>query len=164
MPVWKQGIAAVVLCLSVILLLSFFNAQPPGSQPGHTNPISLGQPVPVEVIQAVEDEPAPVQSLMTVKLTESHAIMAGLIEEDFPKIERSSQELLTLSLASSWHVYQTPEYMKDSEKFRGHVKALKKSAREKKLNECTEHYVNVVRSCVKCHDNVRRGSVVNARP
>ena len=123
------------------------------------------QPVPrpkVEEIQTEEiqtTEQEALRTFMVVKLKNSQQILAGLTAKDFKKIEKGGQELITMSLASSWQVYETPGYKKDSLTFRNHAGELVKAARKKDLKKCTDHYFQVVRSCVECHENVRKARV-----
>ncbi len=60
-----------------------------------------------------------------------------------------------LSLAETWQVFETPEYVEYSRKFRNAADALTEAAKEKNLDEATMAYNQVTTQCVECHKYMR---------
>ncbi len=101
---------------------------------------------------------APKQDLrdfMRVKLKHSQLAMEGLVLADFDKIARSAQEMSLLSLAETWQVLQTPQYIEYSRKFRKAADALTAAAQKKNLDQATKDFNAVTTQCVECHKYVR---------
>jgi cytochrome c556 len=60
-----------------------------------------------------------------------------------------------LSLAETWQVFETPEYVEYSRKFRNAADALTDAARDKNLDRATLAFNQVTTKCVECHKYVR---------
>ena len=95
------------------------------------------------------------EDFMRVKLQHSQNVVEGLVLGDFDKIAKNSQEMSLLSLAATWQVFQTPQYLEQSRKFRAAADSLTKAAKEKDLDKATEAYNVVTLRCVECHKYVR---------
>lgn len=102
-----------------------------------------------------------VKIFMQAKLVHAQKVLEGLTTDDFDLVAQNSQKMSLLSLASTWQVLQTPEYVRRSTEFRHAVDALTKAAEKENLDGATLAYVNVTLKCVECHKYVR--SVRNAR-
>jgi cytochrome c556 len=92
---------------------------------------------------------------MRVKLKHSQLVLEGLVLGDFDKIAKNSQDMSLLSLAETWQVLQTPEYVEYSRKFRAAADALSDAAKKKNLDQATQLYNRVTTRCVECHKYVR---------
>jgi cytochrome c556 len=92
---------------------------------------------------------------MRVKLKHSQLVIEGLVLGDFDKIAKNSQDMSLLSLAETWQVLQTPQYIEYSRKFRKAADALSEAAKKKDLDGATEAYNLVTIRCVECHKYVR---------
>jgi cytochrome c556 len=92
---------------------------------------------------------------MRVKLKHSQLVIEGLVLADFDKIAKNSQDMSLLSLAETWQVLQTPQYIAYSRKFRNATDALSDAAKKKDLDKATEAYNLVTTRCVECHKYVR---------
>jgi hypothetical protein len=98
---------------------------------------------------------ANLKDFMRVKLRHSQKVMEGLVLEDFDEIARNAQEMSLLSLAETWQVFETPEYVEYSRKFRNAADALTDAARDKNLDRATLAFNQVTTKCVECHKYVR---------
>jgi hypothetical protein len=92
---------------------------------------------------------------MRVKLRHSQDVVEGLVLADFEEVEKNAQNMSLLSLAETWQVLQTPQYVEYSKKFRAAADALAEAARKKNLDKATEAYNVVTLRCVECHKYVR---------
>jgi hypothetical protein len=92
---------------------------------------------------------------MRVKLKHSQLVIEGLVLADFDKIAKNAQDMSLLSLAETWQVLQTPQYISYSRKFRNATDALSEAAKKKDLDKATEAYNLVLNRCVECHKYVR---------
>ncbi len=92
---------------------------------------------------------------MRAKLVHSQNVVEGLVRGDFDKISKGAQEMSLLSLAVTWQVLQTPQYIEYSKKFRTAANALSEAAREKNLDRATKEYNVVLQRCVECHKYLR---------
>jgi hypothetical protein len=95
------------------------------------------------------------KDFMRVKLNHSQKVLEGLVLEDFDKIAKNSQEMSLLSLAATWQVFETPEYIEYSRKFRVAADSLTDAARKKNLERATLAFNQVTTKCVECHKYVR---------
>jgi len=92
---------------------------------------------------------------MRAKLIHSQNVVEGLVLGDFEKIGKGAQEMSLLSLAATWQVLQTPQYIEYSKKFRKSADALSEAARKKNLDQATKEYNAVLQRCVECHKYLR---------
>jgi hypothetical protein len=95
------------------------------------------------------------KTFMRAKLSHSQKVLEGLVEEDFEMIEKNSQDLGLLSLAATWQVLTTPEYVDLSRQFRAATDKLTEAAKHNNLNEATEAFHVVTKRCVECHKYLR---------
>jgi hypothetical protein len=95
------------------------------------------------------------KDFMRVKLRHSQKVMEGLVLEDYAEIAKNAQEMSLLSLAETWQVFETPEYVEYSRKFRNAADALSDAARDKNLERATLAFNQVTTKCVECHKYVR---------
>jgi cytochrome c556 len=100
---------------------------------------------------------------MRVKLKHSQSVLEGLVMGDFEKIAKNAQDMSLLSLAETWQVLQTPQYIQYSRKFRKDADALSDAAKEKNLDLATQAYNRVTLRCVECHKYVRDVRMASAR-
>ncbi len=101
------------------------------------------------------DEPDALKDFMRVKLRHSQKVLEGLVLEDYETIVKNAQEMSLLSLAETWQVLQTPEYVDYSRKFRNAADALADAAKKKSLERSTLAFNQVTTKCVECHKYVR---------
>ncbi len=102
-----------------------------------------------------QQQRANLKDFMRVKLRHSQKVMEGLVLEDFDEIAKNSQEMSLLSLAETWQVFETPEYVEFSRKFRNAADALTDAAKDKNLDRATLAFNQVTTKCVECHKYVR---------
>ncbi len=92
---------------------------------------------------------------MRVKLKHSQAAIEGLVIDDLDKVARSAQEMSLLSLAETWQVLNTEDYIEYSRKFRRSADALAEAAKKKNLDQATIAFNQMTVKCVECHKYVR---------
>lgn len=109
-----------------------------------------------------QQQRANLKDFMRVKLRHSQMVMEGLVLEDFDEIAKNSQEMSLLALAETWQVFETPEYVEYSRKFRNAADALTDAARDKNLDRATLAFNQVTNKCVECHKYVRGIRMANA--
>jgi hypothetical protein len=101
------------------------------------------------------DKPGDVAAFMRLKLSHSQKLLEGIALEDFATIEKSAQNLSSLSRDEEWQVFPTPEYLRHSEEFRRAVDTVRDAAGKKNVDAAALGYVGVTLSCVNCHKYVR---------
>lgn len=95
------------------------------------------------------------RDFMRIKLKHTQAAIEGLVSDDLEKVAKSGQELSLLSLAETWQVLNTPQYLEFSRKFRQAADALTDAAKKNNLDRATTAFNNVTTKCVECHKYVR---------
>jgi len=103
------------------------------------------------------------KNFMLVKLKHSQKVLEGLVMEDFPEIAKHAQDLSLLSLAETWQVLQTPEYVDYSRKFRNAADTLSDMAKKRDLTGATMAFNQVTTKCVECHKYVRGVRMAEAK-
>ncbi|ADE15200.1 hypothetical protein Nhal_2099 [Nitrosococcus halophilus Nc 4] len=101
------------------------------------------------------EEESKVKEFMQVKLSSSHDVLEGLVEEDFYKILGEAKRMLAMSHASEWYVMKTPKYKEYSTEFRDHLQELIGAAKDKNLDIAARSYSQLTVTCAKCHKHVR---------
>lgn len=102
------------------------------------------------------------RDFMRLKLKYSQAAIEGLVLDDLEKVAKSGQELSLLSLAETWQVLNTPEYLSFSRKFRQAADALSEAAKKGNLDRATTAFNQVTVKCVECHKYVRDSRMADA--
>jgi hypothetical protein len=92
---------------------------------------------------------------MRRKLEHSQKVLEGIALADFKAIERHAAELLQISKEAGWKVLKTPEYTRHSEDFARSAEALMKNAKDRNIDGAALSYIEMTRTCVKCHKHVR---------
>lgn len=100
---------------------------------------------------------ADTKALMRKKLLHAQSILEGLSLEDYKKIGDGAKELSQISLEAQYLATHSPRYNQLAAEFRVHVDKVAAMAEKKNLEGATLAYVNVVTSCVECHQIVRGG-------
>jgi hypothetical protein len=96
-----------------------------------------------------------VSELMKRKLENSQKVLEGIATNDFGKIAKHANELITISKQAEWKVLKTTEYELYSNDFRRNAEDLVQKAKEKNLDGAALAYVDLTLNCVKCHKHVR---------
>jgi hypothetical protein len=93
--------------------------------------------------------------LMKRKLESSQRVLEGVAMNDFDKISKHADELISISKQAEWKVLKTPEYEVYSNQFRRNAADLVQKAHDKNLDGAALAYVDLTLTCVKCHKHVR---------
>lgn len=96
-----------------------------------------------------------ISKFMRAKLQHSQKLIESLATEDYEAMAKSSQEMSLLTLAESWQVFQTADYLHESTEFRRAADAMTAAAKKKNLDAAALAYVDMTMQCVKCHKLVR---------
>jgi hypothetical protein len=94
-------------------------------------------------------------NLMKRKLENAQKVLEGIALNDFDKISKHADELISISKQAEWMVLKTPEYELHSNRFRRDATDLVEKAKDKNLDGAALAYVDLTLSCVKCHKYVR---------
>jgi len=92
---------------------------------------------------------------MRAKLEHSQKILEGLALRKHDQIAKSAKELVALSNAAEWQVFDTEDYLQHSKEFRRSAAALEKAAQERNLDGAALAYMDLTLKCVNCHKYVR---------
>ncbi len=103
------------------------------------------------------------KDFMRAKLHHSQKVLEGLVLEDFDAVAKGAQEMSLLSLAETWQVLQTPEYVDYSRKFRVSADALAEAAKKRNLSGATTAFNQLTVRCVECHKYVRGVRMADAK-
>ncbi len=88
---------------------------------------------------------------MREKLEQAQLLLEGIAREDFAVIQHSAEELERLSIDAQWMHIESAEYGDYGVQFRTAVKRTAKMAREKNVEGVTMSFMQVIMSCVQCH-------------
>jgi cytochrome c556 len=102
------------------------------------------------------------KTFMRVKLVHAQKTIEGLVEEDYDKIAKNSQEMSLLTMAATWQVLTTADYLKYSREFREAADKLTEAAKKKDLEKSTKAFNDVTTRCVECHKYVRGVKIARA--
>src|SRR4051812_45203310 len=89
-----------------------------------------------------------VSDLMQRKLQASQKVLEGVASNDFDKIARNAEELMTVSKLAEWRVLKTPRYDLFSSEFQRTAETLIKNANDKNLDAAALNYVDLTLTCV----------------
>jgi hypothetical protein len=104
------------------------------------------------------------QRLMRDKVRDSQALLEGLALADFDKCRRSAEDLIRISKTAEWIILKTPEYDRHSQEFRRAAEAVVRKAKGKNIDGVALAYTDLVRTCVRCHQYVRRAREARLAP
>ena len=94
-------------------------------------------------------------SAMQRKLIHAQNILAGLTLKDFDRIEKEADALIQVRQEVTWRINETERYLQHSLAFLEQVQDIKKAAKAKNLDGATLAYLEMTRTCVKCHEVLR---------
>ena len=106
-------------------------------------------------------QPSPLPQVMRLKLDAAQAVLRALVIEDFPALERSANQLGTLTKSPEWGMLKTPEYARLSAEFLRETANLAASARAGDLNAAALDYAALTFKCVQCHRHVKGTRAAN---
>lgn len=105
-----------------------------------------------------------VRELMARKLDHSQKVLEGIALNDFDKITRNADELISISKTTEWKVLKTPEFELYSNDFRRSAAAMIDHSKNKNLDGAALAYVEMTLTCVKCHKHVREVRMARQEP
>ena len=107
-------------------------------------------------------EPDP---LMVQKLKESQAMLEGLALHDPAKVQASAEELLRISKAAQFRKrLGTAKYEYHANTFQQAAELAIEKAKAKNIDGATLAYLDMTRTCVRCHQHTREEGIGLAPP
>jgi cytochrome c556 len=110
---------------------------------------ATGRPTSVE---ATQDR---THQVMVDKLRHAKLLLEAIALSNFAKIRHEAEELIQLSKTAEWMIHKTPRYEMHSNEFRRAAEVMIQKARDKNIDGVSLAYVEMVLSCVKCHQHTR---------
>jgi hypothetical protein len=105
--------------------------------------------------QSVEATQAQTRQVMVDKLRHGKLLLEAIALSNFAKIQHEAEELIQLSKTAEWMVHKTPRYEMHSNEFRRAAEVMIQKAKQKNIDGVALAYVELVLSCVKCHQHTR---------
>lgn len=101
------------------------------------------------------------QRIMQRKLDHAHALLEGVILEDYDALRESAAALRALSEEAGWFVNETAEYAERSAEFRRSVAQIESAAKDHNSEGAALGYVDMTLKCVQCHRHLRGSARVD---
>lgn len=101
------------------------------------------------------------ERIMQRKLDYAHALLEGVILEDYDGLRESAAALRTLSEEAGWFVNETAEYAERSAAFRRAVAQIETAAKDRGSEGAALGYVDMTLQCVQCHRHLRGSARVD---
>ena len=109
----------------------------------------VGRP---QSIEATQSQP---RQVMVDKLRHGKLLLEAIAMSNFAKIQHEAAELIQLSKTAEWMIHKTPRYEMHSNEFRRAAEVMIQKAKDKNIDGVALAYVEMVLSCVKCHQHTR---------
>lgn len=100
------------------------------------------------------------QSLMRQKLERSQRLLEALALADFPRIAINAEELQRISVEAQWIQPHSPEYAEFGDDFRHSLGRVVQAANNHNIDGAALNFVQVILTCVQCHNVVREGQAL----
>lgn len=114
---------------------------------------------PDEAPPAKVQTPAEHDRWMQIKLASSQQILAALTSGDMRDVERNARRIQVFNLLEQWAkdnpTTRQSDYRGQLNAFEYATKELVRYSQDGDTNGALEAYVNMTRSCVKCHELIR---------
>jgi hypothetical protein len=94
-------------------------------------------------------------AVMARKLAHAKDILEGLSIQDFDKLIKSADGLIKCREEVTWRLDQTEDYLFYSNAFLRQCEEIKAAAKKKNVEAATLAYLDMTRTCVKCHEHLR---------
>lgn len=105
-----------------------------------------------------------VHAIMRAKLAHGHGVLEGLTRQNYDQIIANAKALNDLASKEAWGVHRTMEYNLYSDQIRWYTGELKRHAEERKLHAATMDYMQMVNTCVRCHDYMNQENLIMEQP
>jgi hypothetical protein len=103
-----------------------------------------------------KDPPAKKSPVMVRKLQHAQGLLKGIALQDFEALTRESDALIACRNEVTWRLDETEQYLAHSNEFLDKLQSLKSAAKKKDIESATLCYLEVTRTCIKCHDHLRK--------
>jgi hypothetical protein len=109
----------------------------------------VGRP---QSVEATQTQP---HRVMVDKLRHGKLLLEAIAMSNFAKIRHEAEELIQLSKTAEWMIHKTPRYEMHSNEFRRAADVMIQKAKLKNIDGVALAYVEMVLSCVRCHEHTR---------
>jgi hypothetical protein len=96
------------------------------------------------------------KAFMRKKLDASSQVLEGLAVEDAELIASGAKTLLEMSKAERWQTLTDSNYREHSSDFRATVQKLLDAADKGNFDNAALQWIDAVKGCIECHQQVRR--------
>lgn len=98
------------------------------------------------------------RSIMREKLTNTQALLEGVVTANFAIVDKSTDRLAQISYTevASWQSNPEPEYLKQASAFVKAVQGIRQASADRNNGAVADEYTNLLNSCVSCHSYIRR--------
>ncbi len=103
----------------------------------------------VSVLQTAAQ--TPVESLMKAKAGYAHRLLDAVVLGELETVRDQAFRLKAIAETADWSVIDTPEYVRESDAFIRATERLQQSASSGNHDRVADAYVEITRSCVRCH-------------
>ncbi len=94
---------------------------------------------------------SPVESLMKAKAGYAHRLLDAVVLGELETVRDQAFRLKAIAETADWSAIDTPEYLRESEAFIRATERLQQSASSGNHDAVVDAYVEITRSCVRCH-------------
>jgi hypothetical protein len=100
---------------------------------------------------------APVKKspVMVRKLQHAQGLLRGIAVQDFDALIKESDALIDCRNEVTWRLDETEQYLAHSNAFLEQLQKLKSAAGKKDIDAATLGYLEITRTCIKCHEHLR---------
>lgn len=113
------------------------------------NPVLALSLLVISVLQTAAQ--TPVESLMQAKAGYAHRLLDAVVLGELETVRDQAFRLKAIAETADWSVIDTPEYVRESEAFIRATERLQQSASSGNHEAVADAYVEITRSCVRCH-------------
>lgn len=99
-------------------------------------------------------------TLMQQKLKHAQDLLSALALSDFNEMIGHSRELQRISLEARWSQPPSLDYAAFGDDFRNALDRVITAAEKRNVDNAALGYVEVVLTCVRCHEIVRKGEAI----
>jgi hypothetical protein len=99
---------------------------------------------------------AKISEFMQYKQKLAHEVFDAIILNDFKRISKNANLLVTLSKAAEFQVHKTPSYLQHSSEFQSAAARMAQNARDQNQDGTTLAFMKLTLSCVHCHEYIRQ--------
>lgn len=105
-----------------------------------------------------------VRDIMEAKLIHTSSLLRGIANGDAIAIEHHAEALAWLSTRAEFRVHESVAYTALNDRFRAITASLAERARARDLDAVSAGYLDLMQSCMRCHEYLRAEGLVRELP